>query len=227
MNNLLRVSSIRRLGYVAVFASIAAAAMFAQQNTTARITATPTAAPRSISPGAPETVITGLQSNANVVQPLPAIDNGPKDLAPTEVFVKRHLMADYEGQFSQDAAVYLPVYYHNGYLLLAPEDQVALRQLEKEISGWVQEQKALNQRLGGLLERLQILYERGRPRGVIQESQLLVPYAGSESAVKQDIEKLRVMRVGGPEGQSGSPDTVTGALNAVKVNPIRPVAPAK
>src|ERR1035437_1908217 len=76
------------------------------------------------------TNIADAQRTATAFAPLPAIDNGPRDLIPTDLYLCRMLTADFSGQYTQQAAVYLPVYYHAGYLSLSGEDQSELSRME-------------------------------------------------------------------------------------------------
>lgn len=172
----------------------------------------------------PSSKVREPQRNATSFAALPSIDNGPRDLIATELLLHRHLTADFGGVYTQEAEVYLPIFYHAGYLSLNPADQAELRTLEKDFTVLMGEYEGFLSRFSGFLERYTALHQRGHPpAGVLSETQLLVPYAGGDSRMKDNIEPIKLVRHSNrPEGVEAS--ATTGDVNNAPTR-VAPVAP--
>ncbi len=151
----------------------------------------------------------GLQQPIN-------IDSGPRDLVPTEIYLQRFLTADFNGEYIQKANIYLPIYYHSGYLALSAEDQAELRRLEKEMGALMSEYENFMTRFGNFVAKYQALYARGKPAGVVSEADLLVPYAGKDSTVRDNLEPLKLVR--SQTYEPGKPSANTSSPTPVKPN---------
>lgn len=138
--------------------------------------------------------VTGAKNSSFYFEKAPSIDSGPSDLIPTDLFMKRTLTADYEGRYTQEASIHLPVYYHSAYLNLSPEDQQQFKQLDVEFRSLLTEYESMVNRFADFMVRYNALNERGRPRGVIEPSQFLVPYSGNGTTVQDPIDPLRITR---------------------------------
>jgi hypothetical protein len=139
---------------------------------------------------------------------IPTLDKGPRELIPTEIFIRRSISADFEGHYTQTAQIFLPIYYHAGYLSLDEQGKAEMRELEKEFSGLMSDYESVVGRFSDFMTRYQALHEKGRPRGVIAESELLVPYAGSDSKVKDGFEMMKLVKQ-----SPGSPASPTAAVS--------------
>lgn len=160
--------------------------------------------------------ISSAKKNSMQFAPLPNLDNGPGDLVPTELLMRRTITADFNGQYNQEANVYLPVYYHAGFLNLDGQGKQELQAIEREFAAFIKEYELFLSRFGDFVNRYQSLHERGRPRGVIQYSQLLIPYSGSDSKVKDGLDPLRIIKLPKESANSGTVEATTSNATPVK-----------
>ncbi len=137
-------------------------------------------------------------------------------MLPTDLILLRRVIATFGDQYHQEIELTLPIFYDSGYLNLNEHDKAELVRLNQEFKGLMAEYESFTSRFSDFMNRYNELHKRGRPPGVIRDSELLVPYSGMPNDKIGNLGPIRVIK---QQTESIEPRAATAPVSPITVEP--------